>query len=308
MTKPRLAVTLGDPSGIGPEVVAAALARRDVSTSARVVLVGDPAFVRNRAPSLLRSVEFLKVPAPSGIVAGRPSRAAGIAAIESLAAAVTLAMSGAVDGIVTAPASKVSLALAGSKHTGHTELLREAAGGRHVEMMMTAGNIRAILLTRHIPLSAVSREISAKKIIAAARLYADIFGKSSRLCVCALNPHSGDDGLIGSEETRIITPAVRRLAASGFRVRGPLSSDTAFSNAAAGEFDAVLAMYHDQAMIPLKVLYPRSVVNVTLGLPFVRTSPGHGTACDIAGSGVADESPTAEAIKFAARNWRLFRR
>lgn len=308
MTKPCLAVTLGDPSGIGPETVARAILRRDVAACARIILVGDVSFLPHGIKSVPAGVEVLKIPAARGVVFGSPSRAAGLAAIESLNAAAILALSGAVDGIVTAPASKISLSLAGSRYTGHTELLRELAGSAHVEMMMVAGQLRALLLTRHVPLMSVARNLSESKIISAARLYASIFGRASRLCVCALNPHAGDGGIIGSEEKKLIAPAVRRLASDGFKVKGPLGADTAFERAAAGEFDVVLAMYHDQAMIPLKVLSPRAVVNVTLGLPFIRTAPGHGTAHDIAGKGVADENPTVEAIKFAASHCGLFRR
>ncbi|MDI6756890.1 MAG: 4-hydroxythreonine-4-phosphate dehydrogenase PdxA [Endomicrobiia bacterium] len=308
MTKPCLAVTLGDPSGIGPETVARAILRRDVAACARIILVGDPAFLPRGHKSVPAGVEILKIPAARGIVFGSPSRSAGFAAIESLEAASRLALSGAVDGIVTAPASKISLNLAASRHRGHTELLRVFTRSHQVEMMMVAGSLRALLLTRHVPLMSVARNLSQSKIISAARLYFSIFGRASRMSVCALNPHAGDGGIIGSEEKKLIAPVVRRLASDGFKVKGPLGADTAFELASSGEFDVVLAMYHDQAMIPLKVLSPRAVVNVTLGLPFIRTAPGHGTAYDIAGKGIADARPTAEAIKFAASHCGLFRR
>jgi len=310
---PFLALTLGDPAGLGPWVAAAAARHPGVRRRARPVLVGDAVFLRQR---LFRTALFhplkkiedysatpgvvnvLNVPAPLGsLVLGRPQAAGGAAAVSALRAAASLAARRQVAAVVTAPVSKESLKMAGSPHPGHTELLAALTGARRVEMLMAAGPLRGLLLTRHLPLKDVSRRLSAKEIVAGVRL-TDAFlrkktAKPPRWVLCGLNPHAGDNGLLGHEEKRVVRPAAEALRRAGVRLEGPLPADNAWARHAAGDFDAVACLYHDQGMIPLKTLYPKAVVNVTVGLPWVRTSPGHGTAYDLAKDNYLRADPSA---------------
>jgi 4-hydroxythreonine-4-phosphate dehydrogenase len=252
---------------------------------------------------------------------GKPSRAGGRAAVESLEQAIALLRAGQADALATAPVSKESFALADYGFPGHTEWLAKECNASEVAMLMVAGPLRAILMTRHIPLSQVSKHLAKDLIMLSARL-GDAFVRHyvtphpqkdrplppgegrvrrPRLVLCGLNPHAGDHGLIGHEEEKIFRPALRALQKKGIRVSGPISADAVFSQMTQGRYDLALACYHDQGMIPLKVYAPERIVNVTLGLPFIRTSPGHGTAYDIAGKGVADPRPMVEAILLAAK-------
>ena len=225
----------------------------------------------------------------------------------SVHAAVQLALARRVAAVVTGPISKESLHLAGIPFPGHTEMLQALAGAPQVEMLMASGPLKALLITRHIPLKSVPGRLSIPGIVESVRL-ADRYlrrylGRRPRWAVCGLNPHAGDNGILGDEEKRIVAPAVRRLAVAGLSVRGPLPADTAWSQHAAGRYDACACLYHDQGMIPLKALHPEKLVNITVGLPFARTSPGHGTAFDLGlgrrpWSG-ADPSATIEAARLA---------
>ncbi len=289
----RLAVTLGDPRGIGPEIVAAALA---AGIAAEVTLLGAkdqiatiPADHRlatgswreERGPARSRVVE-------AGLVTGR--------AVEQ---AAHLALTGEVDAIVTAPAEKYALHLAGFPFPGHTEWLAQLAGGVDVAMMLASDRLRVVLVTTHVPLRNVPLLLTADRIVRTGEVtrkaLQEWFGIAEpRLALCALNPHAGEQGLFGDEEARILEPAAERLGATG-----PIPADTVFVRAMRGEFDAVLAPYHDVGMTAIKVASFGSGVNVTLGLPFVRTSPDHGTAMDIAGTGQADAGSMQAAIALA---------
>lgn len=292
----RLALTLGDPRGIGPEVVAAAL---DAVPELDMVVVGPQGAGPGSGVPL--SVWEGGGPAEAGRFAG--------AAIE---AAVRLALTGEVDAIVTAPIDKSALVAAGYRFPGHTEMLRHLTGVSDVVMLMTAeqtrvgGSLRVTLATTHVALRDVPAAVTTDLLVAQARITArgmtELWGITvPRLALCALNPHASDGGLFGDEEARIMIPAVAILRDAGLAVTGPLPADTVFVRALRGEFDAVIAPYHDVGMAAFKTASFGSGVNVTLGLPFVRTSPDHGTALDIAGRGLADPASMIEAVRLAAR-------
>jgi 4-hydroxythreonine-4-phosphate dehydrogenase len=239
-------------------------------------------------------------------VVGEPSKAAGLAAIDALRHALIFVQTGQAQALVTAPVSKESFRLADHGFPGHTEWFATRCHAPDVAMLMVAGPLRAILMTRHVPLAQVSKHLSPRLIQKSAEMGYGFVKKylkrtRPRLVACGVNPHAGDHGIIGTEEKRIYAPALRALRKKGIRVAGPASADTVFPHMAKGRYDLALAAYHDQGMIPLKLYAPAQVVNITLGLPFIRTSPGHGTAYDIAGKGRADARPMIEAILLAAR-------
>jgi 4-hydroxythreonine-4-phosphate dehydrogenase len=299
---PRLAMTLGDPRGIGPEVIAGALAR--AGGVARVTLVGAEDQIAAIPAEARVSVGLW------GRAAGSPSRRddalrAGQLAGHAIQRAVELTLRGEVDGIVTGPVEKHALHLAGFPFPGQTEWLGRLAGGVETAMMLVAGPsdrpLRVVLITTHVALRDVPALLTREKIIRIGTItraaLIERFGiPEPRLALCALNPHAGEQGLFGDEEARVLAPAAERLGAAG-----PLPADTVFVRGLRGEFDAVLAPYHDVGMTAVKVAGFGSGVNVTLGLPFVRTSPDHGTAFDIAGTGAADPSSMLAAIQLAAR-------
>jgi 4-hydroxythreonine-4-phosphate dehydrogenase len=285
VTRPRVALTVGDPAGIGPEIVEKALA------DPRVLAVCEPVtYGPNR----------VEVFAP-----GRLSAEAGRAAYEAIVQAVDDAMAGRVDAIATAPVSKEAFALAGLPWKGHTDLLAHLTGTPFVAMMFESPKLRVVLVTVHEALRDVPGLITVDRVARTVRLAArelPRFGVAQpRLAVAALNPHAGEHGLMGREDDEVIAPAVAACRGDGVDVAGPLSADTVFVRAARGEFDAVIACYHDQGLIPVKLLAFGEAVNVTLGLPIVRTSVDHGTAFDIAGRGVADHTSLVHAVRLAAR-------
>jgi len=284
MMLPRVAITIGDPAGIGPEVAAKAAA------SPRVLEVCTP-------------VVYGRIYTP-GVETGKLSAEAGRTAYGAIVAAVEDAMAGAVDAVATAPISKEAFALAGLPWRGHTELLAHLTGAPSVAMMFHADALRVVLATIHEPLSAVPRLLTRDVVERVIRLTAHElprFGFARpRLAVCGLNPHAGEGGVLGDEEQRVIGPAVAACAADGLDVRGPYPADTLFVRASRGEFDAVIACYHDQGLIPVKLLAFGTSVNVTLGLPIIRTSVDHGTAFDIAGRNAADPGSMIAAVRLAA--------
>ena len=294
--KPRLALTLGDPRGIGPEIAARALETR---LDAEVTVVGAEDQVAEIPASRRVAVGSWR----SGAGEGEHPRAvlAGKIAGHSVETAVRLALAGDVDGIVTAPVNKHALHLAGFPFPGHTEWLAHLAGDIDVAMMLAADQLRVVLVTTHVALRDVPALLTVDKVVRTGmvtrRALQEWFGISEpRLALCAVNPHAGESGLFGDEEARILSPAATRLGA-----QGPFPADTVFIRAMRGEFDAVLAPYHDVGMTAIKVAAFGRGVNVTLGLPFPRTSPDHGTAFDIAGKGVADWRSMREALELAAK-------
>lgn len=297
MSRPtRLAVTLGDPRGIGPEVTAGALA---TITGTELVVVG---------PTGAGIEPDVAVGAWSGGEAAEAGRLAG----QAIERATRMALDEEVDGIVTAPIDKAALSAGGYPFPGHTEMLQSLTGASAVAMLMVAertqlgGALRVVLATTHIALRAVPDALTAGLLTSQARLtirgLRERWGlPSPRLALCAVNPHASDGGLFGDEEARLVTPAVGTLRDEGFDVTGPVPADTVFVRALRGEFDAVIAPYHDVGMAAFKTASFGAGVNVTLGLPFIRTSPDHGTALDIAGRGTASAASMIEAVRLAAR-------
>ena len=292
MTRPRLAVTLGDPRGIGPEIVERAARDDTLHAVAELVLVGP------RGPSLTVDESV------GDWMAGSGEAVAGALAGRAIERAVELAVSGAVQGIVTAPIDKHALLAGGFEFPGHTEMLAHLTGSR-VAMMLASDRLRVVLATTHIPLREVTHALTRDAIVETAdvtrRGLQDWYGLAQpRIALCALNPHAGDHGRFGSDDDELLAPAAR---SSG--LLGPFPADTVFVRAIRGEFDAVIAPYHDVGMTAIKVASFGSAVNVTLGLPFPRTSPDHGTALDIAGRGLADPSSFVRAVFECARIARV---
>ncbi len=318
---------MGDPAGIGPEVVLKAIAARAVAAAIEPILVGDPGVWHDTAQRLGLRVVFAtrgETPRPGQAamtitsqlaaryrVPGPPrtrsaAAACGEAAYAAIREAVRLVQTGRAQGLVTAPISKAHLAAAGHDLPGHTELLAELCGGVPVRMMMAGPRLRVVLVTTHLALADVPRQITHDGVRATIdltlRALRQQFGiRAPRVAVAGLNPHAGEGGLFGDEERRVIAPAVRAARRRGCEISGPLAADSLFAQAAAGRYDALVCMYHDQGLGPFKLLHFADGVNFTLGLPFVRTSPDHGTAFDIAGTGRADARSMIAALRLAAQ-------
>jgi 4-phospho-D-threonate 3-dehydrogenase / 4-phospho-D-erythronate 3-dehydrogenase len=283
--KPRVAITMGDPAGIGPEIAERAADDPRVQAACEPVLYGPPNLAAF-TPGLL-------------------SPEAGRAAYDCLVRAVADARDGVVQAVATAPINKLAFAKAGLPWKGHTDLLAHLCGVQQVRMLFYARELNVVLATVHVPLAEVprllTRELVRDTITIAAAAMPRFGVDDPRLAVAGLNPHAGEDGLLGAEEQYVIAPAIDEARATGIRVAGPISADTVFTRAARGEFDVVVACYHDQGLIPVKLLAFGRAVNVTIGLPIVRTSVDHGTAFDIAGKGKADPASMIEAVLLAAR-------
>ncbi|MDR1196030.1 MAG: 4-hydroxythreonine-4-phosphate dehydrogenase PdxA [Endomicrobium sp.] len=305
MSKPRIAITLGDPAGIGPEIVCRAVNSLKVQRVCSPVVFGDTQtlneyFKAGKNCELIASSFINKK-----IVCGKPSAVGGKAALGAIEKAVKYCMSGNAKALVTAPVSKESLKLAGVKYPGHTELLAALTKSKEAAMMMVCANICGVMVTRHIPLSTAHLNIKTKNIVKTVKLAHSFFKKRGKknikTVLCALNPHAGDNGILGGEEKKYILPAYEILKKEGINISKPQPADSAWLKVKNGEYDLICAMYHDQMMIPLKCIDANKIVNVTAGLPFVRTSPGHGTAYDIAGKGKALPDSMIEAILYAAK-------
>jgi 4-hydroxythreonine-4-phosphate dehydrogenase len=318
-----VAVTIGDPAGIGPEVALKALSSPGLRRL-RILLIGRREPLEKAAkichiklripdtpeefdPRTLPHISLLtpaNSPDPGRIVPGKPTREGALLSYESIRLAVSLALRKKVSAITTMPISKLSFSLAGLPQGGHTEILQKETRAHGLTMILGAGKLKLALATTHIPLSAVSSSLTVEKLKetvgATDRALRRLFRvRRPRIAVCAFNPHAGEDGLFGKEEKEIISPALAALRKESLNCF-LLPADVAIQKTAAGFFHAAIALYHDQALIPLKVLYPGRGYNLTLGLPFIRTSPLHGTAFDIAGKGKADERSTIDAILLAA--------
>ena len=307
MSKPRIGITIGDPSGIGPEVVEKAVNSLEVNKLCTPVVIGCGRFLCAKRRSTRSRAEFVDVGCPdiSSVSPGKYSAATGLASFRFLERSIYLLKQKKIAAVATAPISKEALRLAGINYSGHTEFFADYTGTKDYAMLMVAGPLRAVMATRHLPLSEVAKNITPQSIVSTAllarRFLIEKFKiKDPRLAVCALNPHAGENGLLGKEEGLIIEPAVKLLLKLKVRAAGPLPADSAWLKVKRKEFDLLVGMYHDQVMIPLKVLNPEKIVNITAGLPFIRTSPGHGTGFDIAGKNVANPSSMIEAIKVAA--------
>ncbi len=324
MPHPLIAVTMGDATGIGPEIVVKALADPELRAELDAVVVGDAGRLRVAAElvdspleiDVVRDAASARTSSriacldlallPEDLVMGEVSAAAGEAAYQSVVRAVELAMAGEVDAICTAPLNKAALHAAGRIYPGHTELIAELTGTPDYAMMLTAPTLRVIHVTTHVGLLDAIESIDPPRVERVVRL-GDRTLKSMgiaapRIAVCAINPHAGEGGLFGrGEEEAKIVPAVEAVVADGIDAAGPLPADTAFFRASRGDFDLVVAMYHDQGHGPIKVLGIDGGVNVTVGLPIVRTSVDHGTAFDIAGTGVAEPESLKAALRGAVR-------
>jgi len=310
-----LAISLGDPAGIGPEVVVRALA---VRPERRVVVFGDPlvlvaAAERARVPRVPpAAVRVVTTLGPTDVVPGRPNDASARAQLAYLEAATDAVLRGECAGLVTAPISKEWIGRAGFTFPGHTEYLAARAGVAEFAMMLAGPSLRVVVATTHLPLRDVPAALTPPGIASTIALTAEALARRfklarPRVAVAGLNPHAGEAGRFGDEEKRLVEPAIdlarARLAKAGVDavVTGPHVPDVVFRQAAGGAFDAVVALYHDQGLIPVKLLHFDEAVNVTLGLPFARTSPDHGTAFDIAGTGQARPESFLAALDLAAR-------
>ena len=321
---PVVAITMGDASGIGPEIIVKAMARPEIGTWARALVVGDAerlrevinitgAAVQVRAvgsPEDARyqpgHIDCLDVPIiPAGHPFGVVSPVSGDGAFQFVKKAVELVLAGKAQAICTAPLNKEALHAAGHMYPGHTEMLAHLTGTPEVSMMLTTPNLRVVHVTTHLGLIDAVKKIEPALVERTiARTHATLVDAgiaNPRIGVCAINPHAGENGLFGNgeEETKIL-PAVKATQARGWQVEGPLPADTLFFRAGRGDFDVVIAMYHDQGHAPIKVLGIADGVNITIGLPVIRTSVDHGTAFDIAGKGIACEDSLIEAMRQAA--------
>jgi 4-hydroxythreonine-4-phosphate dehydrogenase len=329
---PLIAITMGDPAGVGPEVVMKALNHPRVPSVGRLVVIGNHDVLKRAAASLdiqlhlelindlteidrtLTQAYLLEQPPfPSaGFPSGHVDATCGQAAVNYILCAIDLALAGHIDAIATAPINKASLQAAGIDYKGHTELLADKTKSPDVAMMLvTPGRsdepkwLRVTHATTHIPLGDVASALNAERILKTVDITAKGLGQlglhSPRLALAAFNPHASDEGLMGDEEVRILAPAVEEAQQRGYDLQGPIPADTVFLRALQGEFDAVIALYHDQGHIPAKTHGFERAVNITLGLPIIRTSVDHGTAFDIAWKGIANEDSMVEAILLAAR-------
>jgi len=321
---PRIGITMGDPAGIGPEVVLKAVAEEEIRSVCAPVIIGDAQLLAHTArtldlqsgydivrrgeplPGHLTEPVIFHLDNVGGYIEpGIESGAAGKAAAGYIEAAVELCAAGSIEAIATAPINKRALFLGGYSFPGHTEFLASLTSTEEYAMALVAANLRIVLLSTHVPLAEAIRMVERDRIIRIIRLAHRELQRwgidRPRIAVAALNPHGAEGGLFGVEEASEMVPAVEACrGVDDLNVQGPFSADTIFLRASRGEFDAVIACYHDQAMIPVKCLSFGEAVNVTLGLPFIRTSVDHGTAFDIAGKGLAEHSSMMAAIKLAA--------
>jgi 4-hydroxythreonine-4-phosphate dehydrogenase len=324
--KPVIAVTMGDPCGVGPEIIALALAGPALA-GCRTIVLGDAAAMERalavtKMPLRLEILAEETIPpeeptertiylrpltylADVDMAYGWPTEASGAAVFSYITAAARLCLEGRAAAMATAPINKEALNRAGHHYPGHTELLAELTGTKEFVMMLAGDRLRVTLVTIHEALTAVPQLVTKERVLSTIRItHRDLhryFRPHPRLAVLALNPHCGEGGMFGSEEANAIAPAVAAARAEGINAIGPLSADTLFHFAVQGEYDAVVCMYHDQGLIPLKLLHFDDGVNVTLGLPIIRTSVDHGTAYDLAGTGKASAASMVAAIRMAAK-------
>ncbi len=328
--KPILAITMGDPAGIGPEIIVKALQLPKVWRICRPLIIGSGPIFEKTTQSLKIPLSIMRVdgheessarqafrpghlpifdPFPNpirSIKLGRVSAKAGGMAVTCIESAVRLAQAGCVGGMVTAPINKEAMHLAGHVYPGHTEMLAELTKAKESGMMIVGGPLKIVFTTTHLPLRDVAKTLTIPRIVKAIRLtqigLQQLFGvKKPRIAVAGFNPHAGEHGLFGNEEVRLILPAIKRAKALGIACSGPHPADTMFAKALTGAFDGIVALYHDQGLIPLKTVAFGHCVNITVGLPILRTSVDHGTAFDIAGKGLADPTSLVDAIVIAAQ-------
>ncbi len=323
--RPVIGITMGDPAGIGPEIILSWLARRESPFSCTPLIIGSESVLAATAEKLGLPDPCTKISGtgplfpsdgralildvanihPGEYATGRISDKTGRASLEYVFKAIELALAGKIDAMVTAPIHKEAIHMAGYSYAGHTELLAEKTNTQNFAMMLVGGPLRVVLVTTHLPLREVPGKLSTdqvlQKILLADQAARALGFPSPRIAVAGLNPHGGEGGIFGDEEERIIAPAVMQAEKQGIDASGPLPPDTLFHKAYRGEFHAVVSMYHDQGLIPLKMIAFDQGVNITLGLPIIRTSVDHGTALDIAGKGIAHSESLAEAVGIALK-------
>ncbi|MEL7368479.1 MAG: 4-hydroxythreonine-4-phosphate dehydrogenase PdxA [Myxococcota bacterium] len=324
--RPLLAISMGDPAGIGPEVILKAATVNDVRAESELMVFGDAGVLRRAARDIGIDVEVVEIQqaeeaaehqgtralpvvsvsrlGPKDYAWGQPTPASDAVQIDFIKRAFDAVWTKKADAIVTAPINKISINRAGAHFAGHTEMLAQLAGGVRPLMMLAGPSLKVVPITTHVPLRDVPGLLNEDLVSFAIQVVHEAFQRHfarrrPRIAVAGLNPHAGEDGLFGKEEAQIIRPAIEAANAKGIQAQGPFPSDTIYQRTVAGEYDVVIGMYHDQALIPLKMLDFDKAVNVTLGLPFIRTSVDHGTAYDIAGSGVASANSMIAAMRMA---------
>ncbi len=313
MAKKKVAITMGDPAGIGPEIIVKAFAEEDIYKICNPIVIGDKGIIKEVIrvtnfeydPDNIETLNLNEIKNPTKFPKAIPSEESGKAAFSYIRKAVELYKLGIVQAIVTCPISKTALQMARLPWIGHTEMLAELTETESVAMGFYSDTLKVLLATIHVPLKDVPHLIKKEKVINsiffAQKACEMLQIENPRIAVCGLNPHAGEDGLMGREEIEEIIPAIKEAKALGINVTGPYPADSLFWRASNGEFDMVVAMYHDQALAPFKLIAFEKGVNFTVGLPFVRTSPDHGTAYDIAWQGKAKPTSLIEAIKLASR-------
>ncbi len=325
LNRPVIGISMGDPAGIGPEILVKALNNPRIHTMCKPVVIGDAAILKKAMKFLSVPLNILSVDHPKNAIddpktisiincsrleenvttLSSPSIDTGKAMETYILTGVSLAQNKKIDGLVTCPITKTGLKIAGSRFHGHTELIADQTGTCEFAMMLAGKQLKVVLVSIHIPLCQVAKSLSIQNICQTIRLTQDSlvhrFGISSpKLAVAGLNPHAGEESMFGNEEKNIILPAVEQAKKQGLHIDGPLPPDTVFFQAIKGKYDAVICMYHDQGLIPFKLVHFKDGVNTTLGLPIIRTSVDHGTAYDIAWKGIADPTSLVEAICMAA--------
>ncbi|MBS3808829.1 MAG: 4-hydroxythreonine-4-phosphate dehydrogenase PdxA [Desulfobacterales bacterium] len=318
---------MGDPAGVGPEIICMALSRAEVFESAKPLVIGDTGVLEKAAAVTGANLKWAAVeradpgefdPATIPVINlssldvkvhnwGRPGSETGRAMMSYIERAIDMAMSGEISALTTCPINKAAMKMAGGEYSGHTELLARRTGATTYAMMMAGKRLRVVLVTIHVALRTVADAIDPGRITEMIRLTDRAlkarFGIGApEIAVAGLNPHAGEEEMFGDEETRLIRPAIDRALSEGISASGPHPPDTVFYHAAAGKYDAVVCMYHDQGLIPFKMIHFRDGVNTTLGLPIIRTSVDHGTAYDIAGKGSADPQSLIAAVEMAAEH------
>ncbi|MEI8247473.1 MAG: 4-hydroxythreonine-4-phosphate dehydrogenase PdxA [Lentisphaerota bacterium] len=304
---PRIALTMGDPAGIGPEIAVRAAVLSKYRNNAEIIIYGCPDIINAAAEKfnggkypLIHQTGELKM---AEVTVGKANPSCGLAAMDAVIAATRDALSGKVDAIVTCPMNKASVNLAGVKFTGHTELIAELCNCQNYAMMQSAGNLRVAFVTTHIPLKDAAAAVTAERIIEVAELLNNVIKSEGIPCpllaAAAINPHAGENGYMGCEDEEVVKPALRRLREQGINIEGPFPPDTLFIENIRTRFDGILSMYHDQGHIPFKMLAFDRGVNSTPGLPVIRTSVDHGTAFEIAWQGIADTGSLEAALSLA---------
>lgn len=296
----HIIITAGDPLGIGPEIITKALNKIN-RQNIKITVIGDFASLKEAGCDDMSNFIEVKTKYKKPIKRG-PSKYGGDISFKSFRLAIDMMLAGKADALVTAPISKEAWAMANISFTGHTEVLKKYAAKKGALMMFTSGKINCALVTEHYKIKDLSKGLTKKRIKDAVHIFADILGKEAEIALSALNPHAGDGGKLGEEEIKTITPAISELASEGFNVTGPYPVDSLWQKHTSGKFDGIVCMYHDAALLGLKLAAKKPIVHITAGLKFLRVSPTHGTAFDIAGKNIADANGMLATINYAIKH------